>query len=171
MSLHAVWVPGSAAIPDRPEFLDKVSGDPPGYGIGWTDVVGFRREVLGRFRIRARKFVTFTFPISTPVLVHGSRARLTRAFVFWRTSPPPGRLSAALTRVTVVDASAQFLSIPLNLSGDFSRSISLGQNAWDLPGSPQVFFGVAVTATFTADPDIDCEIHFTAAGIDCDIPG
>jgi len=77
MPLHAMWVSGHVAQPDR-----RAAGCLENYsGIDWSDVAGYAENRYMAFRGAANQRVSFTFPIPTPVIIGDVRTRLTTVFV------------------------------------------------------------------------------------------
>jgi hypothetical protein len=186
MSHYAVWVHGNVA---RTQFV----GDPPIMqaqdvradgttgGVPWTDIVGlpqgprmiFRgcNRSRGAFgaRVVPQPSTFFHFPLPTPVIVRGQRARLLAVFVLWTADR-----GIALQEVHVFDGSQP-------ISVDFSTPVGEGRNGsgrladlipgmtrFAVPSQPEVFFGLGISLGFGFA--VDGNVVFTAAGADFEVP-
>jgi hypothetical protein len=111
-----------------------------------------------------------SFPLSTPVLVAGSRASLLRVFVLYET-----HANVSLSAVHVFDGIDRVADLPVNstarggLSGRGGNAGDLveGITAFSLPNPHSVAFGIGISIAFKFQQEDD--ITFFSAGCDFNI--
>jgi len=166
MALYASWSPGIAFMPaEIPGDMVEVNG------IGWTGVVGLRQSGGATFQGRVGTSNWFHVPISTPVIIAGTRAKLLRVWVMFQCGD--GTVSDAdlagcnVTRIDVWDGPNRIHRVgPVKLFGEHRFTFDTN-NMHDLPApQPDIFFGVelAVQVSFSAN----LPVTFASAGCDFD---
>ena len=102
----------------------------------------------------------FHFAVPTPVIVNDNRLRLDSAMLRWRS----GSTYADVTAVHVYDGEAKIASHDgLDLS-----PTSFGLNRFDVPGHPEVKWGIGISVgvRFTGSTDAQNTMEIAAAGCD-----
>jgi len=165
----AISVPGNAAIPwlvgggvhGSAGPLQQIDGLP------CTDLVGLRGTTVARFRLKARQPNSFSFSIPTPLIYDNVRARLDRVFLMFKLED-----NARLSRVSAMDGPNELLHLQFPLENRYLTVESNrddGWYSWDVPGRPQIFWGVGLGVII--DPlDGDAEVTFVSAGVEFVIP-
>ena len=189
MTLHASWVHGNAARPEwvgdkihqvRGDRWDQSNGD-----IAWSDINGLPRGWGVTYRCSDSRAIGllgaqdtgpyhpetpfeytlkgywFHFPVQTPVIAAGTRARLLRVFVLWTAT---GDLS--LAAVHIWDGATRIATLPAN-SQQSAQDLLPSGTQFDLPGPLPVRFGIGVSVGVSCTEDSDLTFH--AAGADFDI--
>ncbi|MEO8218433.1 MAG: hypothetical protein ABI718_15230 [Acidobacteriota bacterium] len=166
----AITVPGNAAIPwlvgggvhGSAGPLHQVDGLP------CTDLVGLRGTSLSRFRLKARQPNSFSFSIPTPVIFGVSRARLSRVLLLFKLDD-----SARLSRLSVMDGPNELFHLQFPSEHRYvapapdaaSPDEMTGFQSWDIPGVPEVFWGIGIGVII--DPvDGDADVTFLSAGVE-----
>lgn len=166
--LQAMWIHGNVAVPERTVENPGPLVDVP--GVPWSRVVGFPQGPGKTFRGSDNANNWFHLPIPTPVIHEGSRARIKKVFLLFRSDP-----GVAVTAIHVWDGAQRRLfasSMPAGVSGRHDGTgggADLQENitAWTIGGTPEVLWGIglSVLVAFT-DPG---NITFCSAGADFDV--
>jgi hypothetical protein len=150
-------------------------------GVPWTDIVGLplgprmtfrgrdRSRGFGGSRVVPQRSVYYHFPLPTPVIVHGRRARLQRIFVLWKADP-----SIALQEVYAFDGPRAIpvaFTTPVGGGRDGSGGLGDlvdGMTSFAIPSQPEVLFGIGISLGFGFAEDGN--VSFTSAGADFEVP-
>lgn len=175
-TLQAMWVHGTAAIPER-----TIKSEPFGTEGPLMDIPGFPGSgMLGLPRGSGKTFRGkgnsgnehdwFHFAIPTPVIHEGARANLKTVFLLFRADP-----QVLVEAIHVWDGGNRRIfesTMPHGVTGDHGGQLGLGDiqsniTAWALPNAPEVMWGidVGVLVRFNREGNIT----FCAAGADFDV--
>lgn len=164
--MYASWSPGIAFMPaEFPSNTSQVNG------VGWTDVVGLRQSGGATFRGKAGTDNWFHVPIATPVIIAGTRAKLTQVWVMFQCGDPAATIAqnagANLTDVHVWDGPNRIQKFGgVKLFGEHRFKLNDTNVLHKLPAPIDIFFGVeiAVHIVFSKDQTVT----FASAGADFD---
>lgn len=170
MAVQAMWVHGNSAqieltpLGRGPGEDIGVSGvlTPPGVPADpkrqWTAIVGYRTGAGVEYRCQDNSDYWFHFPIPTPVIDDGVRARLRRVMVLFT-----ARTAVTLSAVHVWDGPARVFTVDGLAIGGTNTALVDGVNSFALPDR-EVRFGIGVSTKFHfADPG---NVVLHGAGID-----
>jgi hypothetical protein len=103
----------------------------------------------------------FHIPIPTPVILDDRRPKLTKVFVFFKTT------DAKIDRIHFYDGPTAFKVIDdLNLQGEHSRAIDTS-NSWKIDPPLEIKYGLGISVYVRSTVrDRQGEILFTTAGAD-----
>ena len=149
MPIQASWISGSAAQAARQGYFISQVRD--GFG--------------SRFCTYGKEW--FFFPIPTPVLVSGHRARLSVVFVMYKTNG-----TARIEAIHIDDGRKKVKIINTNVSGAHDETIVDGQNRWAITPPVDMIYGVNLGVYVDFGPQTQAGvpyIEFVAAGADFQI--
>ncbi len=136
MTISAMWMHGTALAVESPEHLASNGR------FGWG----------GDLQVQPGQSTWMHIQVPTPVLVGGVQARLLRAFFLFET------FGGRFDELHVFDGGSKVHEFKgLNLSGKHRAGVD-SANRFDLATPHTVFFGVGLSAHFTASIGIDSPI-------------
>lgn len=157
MALQAMWIHGQAAIP---EITEDETGN-----LNIT-IIGSGSADGATYQGNAGVSTWFHFPIPTPVIQNNVRAKLIKGFVLFRSDA-----GVLLGHVDIWDGARKLgdFSPSPGISGVHDGKSGLGDlqpnvTMWQLPGQPEVFWGVCLSAQVRFEAQ--GTITFTTAGAD-----
>ena len=166
MAMFASWSPGIAFMPaEFPGNTNQVNG------LWGTEVVGLRQSGGATFHGKAGTDNWFHVPISTPVIIAGTRAKLTQVWVMFNCGDLMATIAnnagANITDIHVWDGANRIQKFGgFKLFGKHNHNLVDTNVLHKLPAPIDIFFGVeiAVHVSFSQDQTVT----FFSAGADFD---
>jgi hypothetical protein len=171
MAVQAMWVHGNSAQIEltplgrgsgedigQSGVITTLGGGPVDPKRQWTAIVGYRTGAGVEYRCQDNSDYWFHFPIPTPVIDDGVRARLRRVMVLFT-----ARTAVTLSSVHVWDGPNRVFTVDGLAIGGTNTALVDGANSFALPDR-EVRWGIGVSVKFHfADPS---NVVLHGAGID-----